>query len=81
MQIGHCFVPHFTPARVVCQSFDLVGQMGRIAALKGRQDASMERASPLLQEAAVGDLVGESMLEGIDTLGAKTRLIEKLSSP
>jgi hypothetical protein len=41
----------------------------------------MERASLLLQEAAVGDLVGESMLEGIDTLGAKTRLIEKLSGP
>jgi hypothetical protein len=38
----------------------------------------MEGSSPFLQEATVGHLVGESVLEGIGALGDESRLIKEL---
>ena len=38
----------------------------------------MQEAPPLLEEAAVGHLVREGVLEGIDPLGDKACLVEEL---
>jgi hypothetical protein len=38
----------------------------------------MQDAPPLLQEATVGDLMGESMLESEFALGEEARLVEEL---
>ena len=38
----------------------------------------MKHTPPLLEEAAVGDLVGEGVLEGVLALGKEARLVEKL---
>ena len=38
----------------------------------------MEHPPPLLEQATVGHLVGQGMLEGVDTLGEEVRLIEEL---
>ena len=46
--------------------------------LKGLDNARVQEAPPLQQEAVVGHLVREGMLEGIDLLGDKARLVEEL---
>ena len=38
----------------------------------------MEDPPPLVQQAAIGDLLGEGMLEGVDQLGKQTHLVQKL---
>jgi hypothetical protein len=40
----------------------------------------MEGAPPLLQQAAIGNLVGEHVLEGVFQLGKETRFLEELTA-
>ena len=63
---------------MVGQPLDLLGHPVPGERLQGRDNAGMEQLPPLQQEAAVGDLMGEGMLEGVDTFGEQLRLIEKL---
>jgi hypothetical protein len=71
---------------MVCQAFDLVraspnSPLGHLVPnehLQGLDDADMEYPPPLLEEAAVGHLLGEGVLEGVDELGKQTRLVQKL---
>ena len=63
---------------MVRQAFDLLGHPVPGERLQGLDDAGMQRAPPLLQEAAIGHLVGEGVLEGVLALGEEPRLIEKL---
>jgi hypothetical protein len=63
---------------MVGQAFDLLGQAVSIEGLQGLDNAGMERSPPLLEEAAVGHLVGQGVLESVGQLGEKTRLIEEL---
>jgi hypothetical protein len=64
---------------MVRQAFDLFGQAIPGERLEGLDDAGMQHAPSLLQEAAIGHLVSQGVLEGEFALGEKPRLIEKLS--
>ena len=63
---------------MVGQPFDLLGQPVGIERLDGLDDAGVQRPPPLLQQAAVGHLVGEGVLEGVFELGEEARLVEEL---
>ena len=64
-------VPHLPPQGMVGQAFDLLGQPVPGERLEGLDDAGMERPPPLLQETAVGHLVGEGVLEGVFRSGKR----------
>ena len=61
------------------EAVDLLGQSVGIQPLHRIHDARVERASPLLEEAPVGHLVGEGMLERVLEVGEEPRLVEELS--
>ena len=62
---------------MVGEPFDLFGQSVWIQCLEGLDDAHVEAPPPLLQEAAVGYLVGEGVLEGVGEFGEEARFIEE----
>jgi hypothetical protein len=92
--VGHRFVPHLAPQGMVRQAFDLVQVLpsGRQALrsrshlgpplgrqrLDGLDQARMQPPPSLQQEAAVGHLVRQRMLEGVLWLREQTGLIQKL---
>ena len=51
------------------QPFDVFGQAVRSESLAGLDNAGMEHPPPLLQEAAVGHLVRQGVLEGVGGSG------------
>ena len=71
-------VPHLAPQGMVGQAFDLLGQPVAGERLEGLDDAGVQRPPPLLEQAAVGHLVGEGVLEGVLALGKEARLVEEL---
>ena len=63
---------------MVRQAFDLLGHpLGR-ERLEGLDKARVQHPPPLQQEAAVGHLVRQGMLEGVFRLGEQAGLIQKL---
>ncbi len=60
------------------EAFDLLGQPLPGERLQSLDNAGMEHPPPLLQEAPVGHLVGEGMLEGILVVGKEPCLVEEL---
>jgi len=64
---------------MVGQALNRFGQTISMESFEGVDDAGMERAPPLQQEAVVGHLVGEGVLEGVLALRGEARLIEELS--
>src|SRR6266487_3864718 len=57
--------------------FDQGGETISPEALDGLKDAGMQPASLPLQEAAIGHVMGERMLEGIGGLGIQARLVQE----
>ena len=51
---------------------------GRDRALDRLDDPGVQRAPPLLEQAAVGHLVGQRVLEGVLEVGEQARLVEEL---
>ena len=49
-----------------------------IEALDGRHDLAVEAAAPVLQQAPVGHLVGEGVLEGVFEVREEARLVQEL---
>jgi hypothetical protein len=94
LAVDHGLVPHLAVQGMVRQTFDLVRALpsGRKALrprsplgpsrgrqrLQGLDNTRMQEAPPLLEEAAVGHLVRQGMLKGIDPLGDKACLVEEL---
>ncbi len=70
---------HTSPRRAWCarRSTCSATRLGR-ERLEGLDDAGMQHPPPLLQQTAVGHLVGQGMLEGVDLVGEEARLIEEL---
>ena len=64
---------------MVGEPFELLGQTVGRESLDGVHDVSVEGAPPLLQQAAVGNLMGERVLEGVFEVGKETRFIEELA--
>src|SRR6266540_4409859 len=71
-------VPHLPSQSVMGQAFDLLGHLVPRKRLEGNDDASMEHPPTLLEETAIGHLVGEGVLESIDTFWEEVRLVEEL---
>jgi hypothetical protein len=63
---------------MVGQVFDLLGQSVGVERFHGVHNACVQHSPPLQQEAAVGHLVRQGMLENIDLLGEQTSLVEEL---
>ena len=78
LAVGHGLVPHLAPQGMVRQAFDLLGHpLGR-QRLEGLDQARVQHPPPLQQEAAVGHLVRQGMLEGVFRLGEQAGLIQEL---
>jgi hypothetical protein len=59
----------------VCQPFHLLGQAVPSEHLKGHSDAGMEHPPLLAQQATVGYLLREGVLESVDELGKQAHLV------
>jgi hypothetical protein len=69
LAVGHGLVPHLAPHGMVRQPFDLLGYpLGR-QCLEGLDQVRVQHAPPLQQEAVVGHLVRQGVLEGVFRLG------------
>src|SRR5262245_2022957 len=76
--VGQGLVPHFAPQGMMGQPFDLLGYPVPGKPLEGLDDSSMERPPSLLEEAAVGNLICQSVLEGVLALWEETRFVQEL---
>ena len=63
---------------MVRQALDLLRDPVTGERLQGRDDAGMQRPPPLLEQAAVGDLVGERVLERVLEVRKEPDLVEEL---
>ena len=72
------FVPHLPPQGMVGQLVDLLGRPVAGQRLEHAHNLGMQYPPPLLEQAAIGDLVGESMLEGVNGVREELRLVEQL---
>jgi hypothetical protein len=63
---------------VVGQAFGLFGQALGREGLQGLDDTGVQHPPPLVQQAAVGHLMGQRMLEGVFQLREEPRLVHKL---
>ena len=63
---------------MVGQPVDLLDQPVGVELFDGLDDPRMENAPPLLQEAPIGNLVGEGVLEGVFEIREQAYLVEKL---
>jgi hypothetical protein len=73
-------VPHLAPQGMVGQAVQLLGHPLPGERFKGLDNAGMQRPPPLQQEAAVRDLMGEGVLEGVLVLGEEPCLVEELGA-
>jgi hypothetical protein len=62
----------------VGQPFDLAGQALGMERLEGLHNLGVQAAPPVLEQAAVGHLSGEGMLEGVGEIREEARLIQEL---
>jgi len=63
---------------VVGQPVDMLDQAVRIEPLDRLRDPAMEGATSVLEQTAVGHLVGEGVLEGVLQVREQARLVQKL---
>ena len=77
-RISHSVLPCLTPERVVGQPLDVLGQAIAMERLDGLHDPRVERPPALVEQAAVGHLVGERVLERVLEVGEEARLVEEL---
>ena len=78
LAVGHGLVPHLAPQGMVRQAFDLLGHpLGR-ERLEGLDNARVQHPPPLQQQAAVGHLVRQGVLEGVFRLGEQAGLVQEL---
>ena len=67
LRVAQYLVPDLAPKRMVNEPFDVLSQPVAQPCLKGLDD--LGSPPPLLEERAVGHLMGEGMLEGVFALG------------
>ena len=71
-------VPHLAAKSVVGETVDALGQPVRVDALDDAHDPRVDGAPPVLEQAAVGDLVGQRVLEGVLEVGKELGLVDEL---
>jgi hypothetical protein len=60
------------------QPLDVLLKAISVSSLNSVHDASVQRPPPLVEEAAVGHLVGERVLESVLEIGEQRRLVQQL---
>ena len=78
LAIPEGLVPHLPAEGMVGQVVDLVRQAVAAERFQGLDNVCMQRPPSLLQETAVGHLVGERVLEGVGVLREEARLVQEL---
>src|SRR5262249_22541942 len=78
-EVHQGLVPHVALQGVMRQAFDLLGHAVPSERFEDLDDLGMEHPPPLLEQTAVGYLVGEGVLKRIFPLGEEARLVEELS--
>ena len=68
LAVGHGLVPHLAPHGVVGQAIHLLAQALGREGLQHLNNPAVEDAPPLLEQTAVGDLMGQGVFEGIFAL-------------
>ena len=74
-EVGHGLLVQFAPHGVMRQAFDLLREPLRVQRLDRLNDASVQPSPPVLQDASVGHLVRERMLEGVFEVRKDARLV------
>jgi hypothetical protein len=59
------------------EPFRVLTQAAGVVLFHGIDDSRMELPAPIHQEAFVGDLLGESMPEGVFEVGKQARFVEE----
>jgi hypothetical protein len=63
---------------MVSQQLDPLAQSSSVQRFNSYRDVGVERTPPLVEDAAVGDLVGECVLKRLLQVWEEVRLIEEL---
>src|SRR5207247_4629267 len=75
---GDRFLPHLAPERVVGQTLDVFREPLGVEAFDGLDDPGVESAPALVQEASVGHLMDERVLEGVFEVREEAGLVQEL---
>jgi hypothetical protein len=78
-KVGHGLGPKLATMGVMSELVDVLGQAVGVEPLNRIGNSRVQPAAPLLQEAAVRDLVREGMLEGILEIGIEPSFVEELA--
>ena len=74
----HGLRPDFAAECVIGEALDLLRDTVGVARLDGLDDPRMQRTPAFMEHAAIRDLVGETVPEGVLDLGEKSGFVEKL---
>ena len=74
------FLPHLPADGVVREPFDMFGNTLGVHLLHGVHDRGMVCSPALLEEAPVGDLVSQRVLEDVLEVGKEARFVEELGA-
>ena len=77
-QVGHCLVPELATESMVGQLLDVLGQPVGIEPLEGFDDPAIEGSPPILEQAAIGHVVSQGMLEGVLEVWEDPGLVQEL---
>ena len=66
---------------MVREPLNLLAEAIRVYPLDRTDELRVKDPAALLQQGAVGDLVGERVLEGVLEIGKEARLVEELGGP
>jgi hypothetical protein len=79
--VAHRLLPHRPPNGVVGEPLGVLGKAISVKGFDRLDKPRVKLAPPLLQQAAVGHLVGQRMLEGVLGLWEQAHLVQKLRGP
>jgi hypothetical protein len=78
-EVAHGLLPDFAPDRVVRQRLELLCQTVGMERLDRVDDPGVEGPAPLVEQAPVGHVVDERVLEGVLEIREQARLVEELT--
>ena len=78
LAVGHGLAPHLAPHGMVRQAVYLLSHSLGRERFDGLDQACMQHPPPLQQQAAVGHLVRQGMLEGVFLFWEQAGLVQKL---
>src|SRR2546426_2659592 len=80
IQIGNGLAWYFAPHRMMGKPLDLLAQAIRVEPFDRLHDPGMKGAATIAEEAAVRDLVGQRVLEGVLEVGKELDLVQEVCS-